>query len=252
MSIIRQILRKDYNPASKIPKYLQIREAIRQLIESGHIAEEQMIPSELELCEVFDVSRMTVRQAMDALVREGILERRSGDGTFLKSLKLSGSMRGIRGFSEELVSSGLTSHISVVAKEIMKPNAELAKRLKITTNDKVIRVERVRYVDEYSLSHETSYLPYHLCRPLIDVDLSVHSLQQALTDDLGHVITHGTETVQTKQLDPHIAYLLKISPNQPCFFINRLLYTKKNQAIEYVETVVRGDKFMFVNDLQID
>lgn len=246
-----KILKQYYNPLSKVPKYLQIRESLRRFIESGYIKENQMLPTEVELCETFGVSRMTVRQAMDELVREGLLERKTGGGTFLKSLKIIGRMRGIKSFSEELISSGLTSYISIVSKEVVNPKPYIANKLQLKTKDKVIRFERVRYVDKHPITHETSYLPNRLCHPLMKIDLSLHSLQQTLTHNLGFAITNGTETVQTIEMNEKSAFLLQVPPKQPCFYLCRLLLTKENGPIEYVETVARSDKFMFVNQLEL-
>ncbi|MGO0060445.1 GntR family transcriptional regulator [Brevibacillus fluminis] len=247
----KPFLLKHFNPASKIPKYLQIREAIRGLIEKGIVVEQQTIPPERDLAEWFGVSRMTVRQAVDELVREGLLEKRLGDGTFVKDQKLAGRMHGAGSFSDEIALSGKRTHSKMLGQLVTRPSEQIAKKLEIEEGEtSVIRIERIRYVNEYPISHQVSYLPFNLCYPILSADLNVSSLYHHLAQSAGLVMKAGKETIQVITADEMSAELLQIPVGEPCFLLCRTMYADKvNRPVEYVETMIRGDKFMFVNQI---
>lgn len=114
----------------------------------------------------------------------------------------------------------------------------------------MIRIERVRYVDEQPISHQISYLPFNLCYPILGADLDVGSLYHHLAQSAGLVMKAGKETIQAVLTDKTSAELLQIPIGQPCFLICRLMYAEQaNRPVEYVETMIRGDKFMFVNQI---
>lgn len=248
---IKSFLLKHFNQKSKVPKYLQIREAVRGLVESGLVPEEQTIPPERDLADWFGVSRMTVRQAVDELVREGMLEKRLGDGTFVKDQKLTGRMQGFGGFSDEVALSGKQTHSMMLSRIVMRAPEQIARRLEIRSGEtSVIRIERVRYVDELPISHQISYLPFNLCYPILEADLNVASLYNHLTKTAGLVMKAGKETIQAVIADKTSAELLQIPAGEPCFLLCRTLYAEEERRpVEYVQTMIRGDKFMFVNQI---
>jgi GntR family transcriptional regulator len=248
-----QLLRQDYRTGSGVPKYLQIREAIRRLIEEGHFHEDQMLPPEREFCETFGVSRMTVRHALDELVREGMLERRTGNGTFVRSIKLTGRSRGSYGFSDELALAGKTTHTEVLEKTVVEASRYVSGKLRLPKGvGEAVRIGRLRFVDEHPISHQTSYLPYDLCGRIMEDDLLPDdSLYHYLTDRLGLDISEGNEAIQAVGTEEGVAGLLRVAPGSPCFLVCRVLLDGRgSRPVEYVETVLRGDKFMFVNRLE--
>jgi GntR family transcriptional regulator len=211
-----------------------------------------MLPPEREFCEMFGVSRMTVRHALDELVREGMLERRSGNGTFVRAIKLTGGVRGSHGFSDELALAGKATHTEVLSKEVLEAPRYAASKLRLRDDGgKVIRIRRLRFVDEHPIAHQTSYLPYDLCSPVLDDDLREDSLYHYLTDRLGMTIGGGSESIQAVGVDEGVASYLRVPPGSPCFLLCRILVSRReHRPVEYVETVLRGDKFMFVNKLE--
>jgi GntR family transcriptional regulator len=247
------LLRQDYRGNSGVPKYLQIREAIRRLIEEGHFHEDQMLPPEREFCETFGVSRMTVRHALDELVREGMLERRAGNGTFVRSIKLAGRSRGSYGFSDELALAGKTTHAEVLEKAVVGASVYVAGKLRLPEGvGETVRFRRLRFVDEHPISHQTSYLPSDLCGQVMEDELLPEdSLYHYLTDTLGLGISEGNESIQAVGAEEGVAGLLQVAPGTPCFLVCRVLLDgREGRPVEYVETVLRGDKFMFVNRLE--
>ena len=249
---LERLLTENYRTNSGVPKYLQIRESIRRLIEEGHFREKEVLPAEREFCETFGVSRMTVRHAIDELVREGLLERRTGNGTFVRSLKLAGGVRASQGFSDEVALTGKTTHTEVLSKEVVQAPRYVASKLALPDDrTEVVEIVRLRFVDEHPISHQTSYLPYDLCRPIMEDDLREESLYHYLTENLSVEIVGGSETIQAVMVEERISSLLEVAAGSPCFLVCRELVSGAGERkIEYVETVLRGDKFMFINRLE--
>lgn len=250
-------LKEQFNTQSNIPKYLQIREAVRKSIESGKLVENQPFPSENELSKLFDVSRMTVRQAMDQLVREGLLEKRVGGGTFVKSLKLSGRMTGLTGFSDVMALSGKKTYSKVLSKQLIEAPTTVAEKLQIfgtnggSLEPRVVSIARVRYVDEHPISYQRSYMPEIIGSALMNVDLTQHSLYGYLNTQLGLNMTSGKETIEAVAIPDDMASHLQVEPGKAGFLISRIVYANDNiaQPIEFAQSFIRGDKFMFVNEI---
>lgn len=250
MKQLREVLYSEYNENSKIPKYLKIRSAIRHVLDNGLIKENEMLPTENELCDIFKVSRMTVRQALEELVREGYLERQSGSGTFVKSLKLAGGSRPIKSFSDEIALMGIVTHHKLIKTDILRPSNEVVEKLHLGDQMKALRIKRVRFVDEAPISYQISYLPYPLCAQLLEQDLDQRPLYELLLENGNFTFTHGVENVQALEMPKHVASWLDCVPGSACFFLSRVVYVREYEhPIEYVETFLRGDKFTFTHEL---
>lgn len=250
MDKLSEVLRAEYNENYEVNKYLKIRRAIRHVIDSGLVKENEMLPTENELCHIFNVSRMTVRQAIDELVREGYLERQSGSGTFVKSLKLTGRLRTINSFSDEIALMGKVAKHKLIHTKVMRPSPEVVAKLQLDDDMKALQIKRVRFVDEVPSAYQVSYLPYPLCAGLLQEDLDQRSLYDVLQEKGRFTFTRGIERVQALEMPKNVASWLDCFPGSACFFLSRVIYVKEYQhPIEYVETFLRGDKFIFSHDL---
>ncbi|MFO1446402.1 GntR family transcriptional regulator [Bacillus sp. Bva_UNVM-123] len=248
---LKEVLRANYNEESKVPKYLKIRSSIRHIIEKGLVKENEALPTESELCEVFDVSRMTVRQAIDELVREGFLERQSGAGTFVKTLRLKGRLRTIQSFSGEIALMGKSTNAQLISVEVVAPNDEISNKLLFTSDMKALLIKRVRFVDEEPIAFLNSYLPFHIFKDLLDEDLNDPSLYDLISEKYNFTMSHGVENIQAIEMPRTIAPYLNCLPESSCFHVSRVSFVKElDFPFEYVETILRGDKFIFTNELK--
>lgn len=249
--LIKEVLRANYNEESKVPKYLKIRSSIRHIIEKGLVKENDALPTESELCEVFEVSRMTVRQAIDELVREGFLDRQSGSGTFVKTLRLKGRLRTIQSFSGELALMGKSTNAQLISVEIVDSDEEISRKLQLSNEMKVLQIRRVRFVDEEPIAFQNSYLPYPYFKNLLNEDLNRFSLYDLLQEKYHLTMSHGVENIQAIDMPRPIAPYLNCLPDSSCFHVSRVSFVKElDTPFEYVETVLRGDKFIFTNELR--
>jgi len=235
---------------SPIPLYAQLKTVLREQIEHGSSRPGDRLPSELELCEQFDVSRIVVRQALAELTQEGYIVRRQGLGSFVAKPKIKESLvQKLTGFFDDMVEQGLKPHTAVLRQEITTASARVASRLDIPENSEVIRIDRVRSVGDEPIVFVTTYLPAHLCPALIDADLSQQSLYNFLESECALHMDRGHRSIEAVPAGAYEADLLGIEPGSPLLQLDSTSYLADGQAIEYYRAYHRGDRSRF--DVQL-
>ena len=231
---------------SPLPLYFQLKELLRQEIESGHWQPGQRIPSEAELCQAFDISRSVVRQALRELEYQGLLYREQGKGTFVAQPKISESlMQDLSGFYEDMVTKGLTPLTKVLRQEIQPAHKKIANYLQIEPGDRVIVIERLRSVENEPIVLVTTYLPYDICPDLINEDLSTQSLYALLEKKYGLELSHGRRTIEAVAANQYEAQLLGVEEGAPLVLLDSVSYLRDGRPIEYFHAVHRGDRSRF-------
>jgi len=231
---------------SPLPLYFQLKELLRQEIESGHWQPGQRIPSEAELCQAFDISRSVVRQALRELEYQGLLYREQGKGTFVAQPKISESlMQDLSGFYEDMVTKGLTPLTKVLRQEIQPAHKKIANYLQIEPGDRVIVIERLRSVENEPIVLVTTYLPYDICPDLINEDLSTQSLYALLEKKHGLELSHGRRTIEAVAANQYEAQLLGVEEGAPLVLLDSVSYLRDGRPIEYFHAVHRGDRSRF-------
>jgi GntR family transcriptional regulator len=231
---------------SPLPLYFQLKELLRQEIESGYWQPGQRIPSEAELCQAFDISRSVVRQALRELEYQGLLYREQGKGTFVAQPKISESlMQDLTGFYEDMMAKGLTQVTKVLREEVQPANKKIANYLQIEPGDQVIVIERLRSVDNEPIVLVTTYLPYNICPDLVDEDLSTQSLYALLEKKHGLELSHGRRTIEAVAANEYEARLLGVEEGAPLVLLDSVSYLRDGRPIEYFHAVHRGDRSRF-------
>ena len=131
-----------------LPAYMKIHDQIKKDIDDGHWKIGERLPSERDLAEEFEVSRMTLRQAISLLVEEGVLERRVGSGTFVSSTRVQEKMRGTTSFTEIVKAQGKTPSSHLISYRRTIPTEEEVEKLGVEPTENIIRMKRVRYADQ--------------------------------------------------------------------------------------------------------
>ena len=147
-----------------IPAYIQIHDQIKSEIDQKIWKIGERLPSERDLAEKFQVSRMTLRQAITLLVEEGVLERRVGSGTFITSTRVQEKMRGTTSFTEIMKSQGKEPSSQVISYRKTIPSLQEVDKLGIDKTDTIIRMERVRYADGIPVVYEVASIPEKFIR----------------------------------------------------------------------------------------
>jgi GntR family transcriptional regulator len=228
-----------------VPKYIQLGRILRDKIVSQEYRPGDRIPSEVALGDTYHVSRITVRQAIDRLVRDGFLARRQGLGTYVLAQKLRRNISRVYTFTGDMQNMGLKPSSRVLELVVEEADEDTALSLQLpSSNWKVTRLTRVRLANGTPILLEATRIPEHLCPGLVEKDFSKGSLYRILTEDYRLPPHHAEETYEAIVLRRRDAELLECPSRgaQPAFAIQRLTYLENGIPIELTKSVGRGDR----------
>lgn len=228
-----------------IPLYQMIENEIREQIQTDKLKSGEMIPSENELKDHYNVSRMTVRQALNNLVNDGYLYRHKGKGTFVSKSKIEKNIHGVRSFTEEMAEMGRTTRNEVRLLEVRVPSELIKEKLFLEEGDKVIYAERIRYGDDIPVLYEELYVPYNMFKELEPCHLQ-NSFYEYLENDKKLQISHCVQGIEAKLATNKLATILQVNKNTPVLSIVRNTFLTDGRPFEYVISSYRADQYRFV------
>ncbi|KRK92058.1 transcriptional regulator [Levilactobacillus koreensis JCM 16448] len=226
------------------PIYIQIHNDIKRAIEAGKWAVGDRIPSERELSRDFDVSRMTLRQAIQTLVDEGILERQVGSGTYVANQKVQEKMSGVTSFTELMLNQGKVPTSKTISYHVMSPSLSEAEKLKLKEDDQVLRMERIRYGDDVPICFEVATVPESLVDGLSKKEVT-SSLYRALEDKKKLTPGKAQQTVSAMSASERIAEYLNIKRGDAILRLRQVTALQDGTPFEYVRTQYVGERFEF-------
>jgi len=230
---------------AKVPLYHQISENLRTLIESGALQPGETVPSEWELGDLYGVSRLTVRRALDELSREGWLTRRHGVGTFVAAPTMAQIVPSKLSFSQKMRQIGRTPGSRWVSVKVIPAMDEVAAHLGLEVHARVTELVRVRLTDDEPIMLETAYLSQARFPDLSEANLGYGSLYEFLSERYQVLIVAVDQTLEPVLLTAQEALLLDAEPGAPALLSELVAFTKDNTPIEYSWSVTRGDKCKF-------
>jgi GntR family transcriptional regulator, N-acetylglucosamine utilization regulator len=241
------------SPNRKLPTHLyaQIKDILFERIQNGEWQPEALIPPEIELCQLYKVSRITVRRALSELVMEGYLERISGRGTFVTQPRVNQPLRQLTSFTEDMQRRGQHSNGKVLDFRIIPANVELADKLNIMKNDMIILLRRLRMANNEPMAVESSYLPKQYFPGIENENLEGQSLYKLLHDKFEVVLTRAIQKISAVACPKREANLLSIPNRSPMLHIFRTTFDESERIVEYVESFYRGDKYVFQAELLV-
>jgi GntR family transcriptional regulator len=235
---------------SPIPYYLQVKEIIRERIKNGTWQPNDQLPSEAELCEMFQVSRTVVRQALQDLIHERLVTRRKGKGSFVAQAKISEQLvQKLTGFYHDMVEQGYKPVTHVLKQQIIPATHQVAEHLLIEPGTSVIEIVRLRFVEHTPIVLVTSYLPYSLCPNLVNDELSNQSLYDLLEKKYHIYIARGRRVMQCVPASEQEASLLEVGKGVPLFLLDSISYLSDGTPVEYYFAFHRGDRSQFEVEL---
>lgn len=242
----RTILKGQLNKSTPIPLYFQLKELILSEIKSGNYKLGDLIPTENELSDMFDISRTTVRQAITELVQEGWLYRIKSKGTFVSKPKIDQSfIQALGSFNDQIAQLGRTPSTELLDFKLIDAPEEVAHELKLQPKDKVVYIHRRRFADDEPIVMVKTYLPYKKCSFVLDHDLEKESLYPVLaTQDNTriHKIRRLIEAVDAEEYDIENLNISKDKAIQQFISIGYNVY---DEPIEYSLARYRGDRNRF-------
>lgn len=231
------------------PLYSQIKQILKDKIENGEYKLGEIIPSEAELQQIFNVSRITVRQAINELVNEGYLSRKRGKGTIVIPQRIEENLSHIRSFTDEMIARGLKPSTSFAEVSIVKAPKKVALTLNINEGDEVYRIKRIRCADDEPIVVFDTYLLRSFDLPL-DNSEYYNSLYELLYKRNGVRVTKAIEYIEAIVASGDIADMLEIEEGSPVLKTVRTGYDSARNPIEYTICFYRGDKYRYFASLE--
>ena len=228
-----------------LPLYHQVREALLALIAEGGLQEGSLIPTEREIGEKLQVSRITVRRAIDELVREGYLVAQQGKGTFVARPKIDRSMTQMKSFSEQMLEEGHRPGSQLLSLRHEKARGYIASVLKIQNDSWVWVVERLRFADDEPICISITYLNLPPEVALTPAELQREPSLWATLEKKGIRLTRADETVQAIMAGEREAELLQMELGSPLLLIEGVVSTADNIPVEYHQMFNRGDRYKY-------
>lgn len=235
--------------SSIVPVYYQIKQTIKSWILNVEFHPGEKIPSENELANKFNVSRLTVRQAISQLAQEGFLIGRRGEGTFVTNntdLINSFSLE-FTGFMDDLlyqISKSKTKSVQLTRIPIPKLIKE---KLKLDNeNDEVVQIKRVRYLENRAFAYTINYLPLEIGKKINGKDLYKKPLLQIMEQDLGIQFTEAFQTIEASFSDQEVSERLGVPLGSPILFVERVMYGKKRKPVELVQSSYLGSCYKYI------
>jgi GntR family transcriptional regulator len=221
---------------------MQLKTILASQINRGELQPHEKLPSERQLCRNFGISRMTVRHALSALTRGGLVYTQPGKGIFVADPRLSLNVQvSLAGWSEDILRSGAIPSSILLEACLCQATPELAQALHAADGEELVRIKRLRLVDNVPLAVQTAHLPHGLCPDILTHDLATQSLIRILGKEYGMRLARAEETVRAMLATPEERELLNLPEPAPVLSTERTTYLGGGEVIEYSQGVFCGE-----------
>jgi GntR family transcriptional regulator len=232
-------------PLSPQPLYVQIKDTLRARILDGSYAPHSQMPSEHALCAAFDVSRITVRQALGDLQKEGLVFRLHGKGTFVSKPKAFQDVTSLLGFAEAMSSMGYEIVNQLQSLRTVKADGHIARKLNLQEGAPVTEIRRIRLLNREPVSFESTWVPEALGKRLAHADLATRDIFLVLENDCAVPLGHADVSIDAMLADDEIVDALRVEAGSPVLRIERLTHDTSGTPIDYEYLYFRGDAFQY-------
>ncbi|APR39352.1 GntR family transcriptional regulator [Paraburkholderia sp. SOS3] len=230
---------------SPVPLYQQIKDALRAGILDGEYAPHSRMPSESELQDMFEVSRITIRQALGDLQKEGLIFKVHGKGSFVSQPKTVQNITSLQGFAESMSGDGHEIVNRVVSFDFVASSEEVASRLALEPGTAVAEIRRVRLVNREPTSYEITFLPEALGRKVKRADLATRDIFLILENDCGVALGGADLNIDAIPAYSPITRALELKKDAPVLRVERLTYDSERQPIDFEYLYFKGGTFQY-------
>lgn len=231
------------------PLYYQLKTILLEAIEAGAWRPDEQLPTEDELAQQFSVSKMTVRQALRELAALGCVRREQGRGTFVTRPKVELGSREFTSFTHEMRRYGLRPETQVLEQGLIEACPTVAAALLIRAGQSVFRLKRLRLADGTPMGIQTAHLPHDLVPGIENLSFENTSLYEVLAARYRLSLEHAKETHFAVAISPEVAELLQVPAGSPGLAAERTAILADGRHLEFVESIMRGDRYRIVLDL---
>jgi GntR family transcriptional regulator len=232
-----------------IPLYYQLENILREKIISGEYGPGDPFPTEDQLVQSYKVSRITVRQALSALEKDGLITRKRGKGSFVTQSQTHLEPMRLTGMIEDIIAMGIKTKTRIINFGFVRPPKKVSESLKIDEDAKVLRIERIRSIKGEPISYTISYVPSDLGKKINIRDLTVHPLLNILEYKCKVKIVRGSQIIEATVADSRVASFLEVMTGAPLLKIERVVFDAKNRPVEYISILYRSDRYHYSVDL---
>ncbi|WP_280769233.1 GntR family transcriptional regulator [Salipaludibacillus daqingensis] len=237
------------NKDSPIPIYYQLEEKIKGQIEQGELKTGDMLPSEREYADRFEISRMTVRQAISKLVNDGYVYRKKGTGTFVAEKKIEQPLQGLTSFTEDMKTRGMKPSNRLIHFRVVPATSYTASALNIDEGAPVYEIQRIRLADGVPMALETNYLSESL-NPRLTEEVVQSSLYDFIENKLNKKIGEATQIIESSIVTEKEMELLEVKKGSPVLIIERKTYLDDGTPLEVVKSAYRADRYRFMINMK--
>lgn len=231
------------------PRYVQLRQRLEQGIEEGLLRPNSSLPPEREIAELTDLSRVTVRKAIQELVRKGTIEQRQGSGSFVREpvARVEQSLSHLTSFTEDMERRGFKTASTVLERGIFLPSPDEMLTLGLSSTDRVARIYRLRAAGGRPMALERAALPLDILPNPEDVTGSLY----VFLDRSGHRPVRAIQKISAINLDAAEARLLDVAEGSAGLRIQRTSYLESGRIAELTRSIYHGDAYDFVAELRL-
>ncbi len=232
---------------SEIPLYQQLAHSIKKAVDEQKLKENDKIPAENEFCKIYDLSRTTVRQALDILEKDGYIYKLKGKGSYVSTPKIYQNRSSFSKFYDDIRSLGKIPVSKIISLKVKVANAYVKEKMQLEENDLICQIKWVRYGNNEPLIYETINLNYKLVDGIETKELTEKKLYDILTEEYEIKMTHGKELFYPCKLDLNEAKNLGLKENDLGMKVERIVFQGKD-VVEYTTSTVRGDRFIYTTN----
>ena len=234
------------DPYAAVSKYFQLASILRLKHYNGEWKPRAHIPSERQLEVIYNVSRTTIREAIDYLTRQGYLYREHGRGTFVSPPKLQKALMELTSFSEDLLKRGIRPGQIIREISIVIPPASILQRLELAPGTPMLRLERIRLGNDVPIGLQISYLVLEPGQSTTRAEMEEAGSLYKLLQEKFHIIpSEADETLEVTVATKEEAELLQIEEGAPLLLSERVLFAQNRRPVEFVKILYRGDRYQY-------
>lgn len=249
MNVVDFLRPDEWLGSSRGLRYVQLRRRLEEGIAKGVLPPNSSLPSEREIAEITDLSRVTVRNAIQELVQEGLIEQRQGSGSFIREpvARMEQSLTQLSSFTEDMAQRGLETTSQWLERGIFKATAAEMTVLDLPDGSEVSRVYRLREAGGRPMALEKASLPIDILPNPLEVSTSLY----AVLDRLGNRPVRAVQKISAINLEPREADLLGVAEGAAGLSIERTSFLTSGRVVELTRSIYRGDAYDFVAELHL-
>ena len=235
------------DPFSVVPKYYQLAEILQQKIEDGEWQPHDALPAERELESIYNVSRTTVREALNYLAKQGHIYREHGKGTFVARPKMQHSLHLLQSFTDDMATRGFTAGQQILEIGYISPSNRLIHQLGLSPDmDQVLKIERLRLANDEPIGIHITYLSLAANQTITSDELKAFGSLYALLEARFNLVPiEASETLEATVANERETSLLGIKEGGPLLLLERTTFSQHRDPMEFVKMLYRADRYKF-------